>query len=288
MKLKIIGVATEENQQSKALVAQLEERGFDVTILGIGEEWTGFEQKIRLVKNFCLKFVDDRTEKTVVIVTDCYDVLTNRHDFTPQDVVNAFLKFKADIVIGAESSCLLNCYKDVAEITKTQAEGSPNLYPNGGFVCGFAEYVGSYYEALHQIFPDDDQLAAGMLIESIAKENHGKPIVKLDYHSRLVHNYVFQDLEIKDEKFKTKNGSQVPFFVHCPNVHLDYGKRYNRVADEKIIDAGVFGFLGHVGKHFTNPVYLQVWLPIVVFLIMLVLVAYFLYKYTQCKKTCKK
>lgn len=262
--LHVVTIATARNAQSDLLETMLLEKNIRVQLLGVGQNWRGFRHKMELVAEYCK---DTAVQDDYVLVIDAYDLLPNVNPFSSEDILSAFLSFNADVVIGAEDRCHANCHGAIRKFTKPISNGSPNLYPNGGFVMGKGYWMLQLYEKMMTAFEHDDQVALGMIMEAMTEDT--VPRLRLDYRSRLVYNWYDVNGMTEDTGgFRVKKDQTVPFFIHCPNTHMDGGFRYNFIAKKRIIRGSFPTLVKHWLTHCLNPVYVQWWAPILIFVLM--------------------
>ena len=103
--LRLVTVATRENDGYKRFLRSAQNAGLEVTALGMGQEWQGGDMnypgggwKVNLLKEEVAKIRED----DLVMFTDSYDVVIAG---TKEAIMAQYDKFDADIVFGAENFC---------------------------------------------------------------------------------------------------------------------------------------------------------------------------------------
>ena len=210
--------------------ATLEKFGWEYEICGLGQPWKGFRHKMELVK----EAVQQQLPNRLMVVVDVYDAFCVRG---PEDFVEAFQSFDANIVIGTETLCHwsgVNCVKlddtywDDPNNRYIGKDVCGHKYVNGGFVCGYAAALVKVYSwMLRDPKLKDDQRGIGQYISHAYQGLIEDPCrIELDAKQCLVVNdgndhikpnkvtYQFVASDRLQTTYKT-NVSQ-PWFVHVP------------------------------------------------------------------------
>jgi hypothetical protein len=192
MKIKVITVATEDNNNLQALKRSCMRNCMDLTILGLGEQWRGFGMKVILLKNYLLKLDESFTH---FIFVDGYDTLFLR---PITDIGN-------QILFSAEKACWPDAGAPYPPSTNTWR------YLNSGVYCG---PVKKFLELISHCpinFADDDQrYFTNIFLKS------GK--IHLDTGCSLFQSYSFVDegeYSIEDiNQLKNNKTGSYPAIVH--------------------------------------------------------------------------
>ena len=262
-------------------------KGIHVTVLGIGQEWQGFETKITQVRDFCL----GKNDNDIILLIDCYDMLPN-NNLTKDVLLDLFSSLSSNgknIIVGAESSCIANCDTNVKKVTSTYVNTSL-FYPNTGFVMGCSKHMLILFNCmLNSGKSYDDQLA----IAHVINHNDDKLfefMILLDYERKLVHNVVnVGELNLVSNMVFQDNQGKSALFLHCPNIYSDGGKRYNKITkcllNKKGVHKAFLKFVKHLVLHARNPAYKQIYGPVIIVIILLPIICCTLVKYRKCKRS---
>jgi hypothetical protein len=183
--------------------------GYDFKVIGLGQQWQGFETKTRAVIDHLATVDGD----TLVVVCDCHDVVLSG---PPDELVAKYDAVGKPLVIGGEEYCsVFNCYKHNCPM-----EGD-RCNVNGGFAMGRAVDLLKLYRYIMIVSPDDDQIGLGMYVSNHCSEVH------VDTEQAFIANVVNQhSLQTAPERrFVDVNTGAFPCIVHTPGIHLDMGKR---------------------------------------------------------------
>jgi hypothetical protein len=207
MKLKVIGLATEINNEARNWMKGVEAAGLHYKLLGVGQKFTGWKMRSELYK----KELTDDTDTDVFIITDVYDVLVNQKvtkriknsgKSVEEYILSTFCEFKKPIVVGTEKSCSLrgNChfwsFNNMFKILQKDY-----TFPNAGLVIGYRPSMIKLYS--HLLNYPNDQLELGKLINKYPDE------FALDKKSKLFYNFLVYPVK---ERFHTA------IFVHFPGM----------------------------------------------------------------------
>ncbi len=233
MQLKVVGLATDINDNAKNWIKGVKTAGLRYKLLGVGHTFTGWKMRSKL-------YVDELEKDPdidIVIFSDVYDVLVNKTKVediseiarsvkhSPESanpvekyIIDTFLSFSKPIVIGAELGCWpKNCYYfNLMSLFNTF--GNNYIFPNGGLVIGYREPLIQLYKHL-QNHPDD-QYEIGKLTQTFPT------YFGLDYSSKLFYNnHARQD----------RNRLEGALFIHFPGMDFSLFSRsgYNRMSEEQ-------------------------------------------------------
>ena len=153
MFIKLVCVATESNSFLDDWKESASAWGFDFDVIGIGEDWNGFQTLLTLIKNY-IQTVD---ENSIVAITDSYDLLMCG---PPSELLHKHIDLSdggSRIVVGGEAVCFLNGHKHNQFVNNITYK-----YVNTGFVMGTPTQIEEAYEYIMEKTPYDDQLGMGM------------------------------------------------------------------------------------------------------------------------------
>jgi len=185
------------------------------TILGEGEIWRGFvENKIKGVLRF-LKGAGPGAPE-IIAVTDCLDFIACR---SYDEILDAFMGMKEDLIIGAEAACSLNCVEPI-QYWKQKGDLGMMRYANGGFYMGKRANVMEMLEYVVSQGDNDDQRCIGKFMNAYPEK------VALDNESKLVANMIQKVKEMfyiskSTGRLVRKDSKSQPGFLHIPNAGGD-------------------------------------------------------------------
>lgn len=205
MKIKAIGVATQNTEASKNWQRGMRHTGIPAKLVGLGQPYS-FDMKIKL----SLEAMKADTEADIIITSDVYDVLINKEvvkkikksgETVKDHILDVFYSFEKPIVIGAEIPCFShNCY-DFTFGELSNLVGKVYKYPNSGLIIGYRDDMIELYEGLKNC--KDDQMDLGELMDTYPER------FALDTESKLFYN-----VYIYPEKDRLKEA----LFVHFPGM----------------------------------------------------------------------
>ncbi len=230
----VLTVATDRNQYVDEFCQSLENNGYIYKLLGLGEEWTGFEMKMKLYKQ-ALSNLGDR----IVIVCDSYDILFIQNRKTILDKYHALANDK--IVIGLEnikeSFCNFStiCISDIVKKCNIINKKFPGfLFPNSGFLMGPASKIQDIFQYMREHKLKDDQYG---LFKWVLDGNCSKCYFDTDLN--FIFNYLSHTLPINSNEdvlinnnnkeiiIKNRNNlyETKPAAIHIPAHYIDFGIR---------------------------------------------------------------
>ncbi len=228
MILKVVGLATDINDQVKNWIEGMETAGLRYKLLGVGQKFTCWKMRSKLY----IKELEEDPDTDIFIFSDVYDVLVNKSKLKGIDVsestyasvdkyiIDTFLSFSKPIVISTELGCWpKNCYSFTSN-TRSSLHVIKNdyIFPNGGLVIGFCQPLIQLYKHL-QNYPDD-QYEIGKMVQKFPQK------FGLDYSSKLFYtNHARQD----------RNRLNKALFIHFPGMGFSLLSRlgYNLMSNEQ-------------------------------------------------------
>lgn len=220
MKLLVLTFANFRNQFLDEWEASLVKNNIDYKILGLGDEWEGFQSK---TKYFCKEITEISNninnnvhDDYIIILCDSFDLFFNA---TNDEILKKYMNITNNkkILIGSESYCKGNCYnKQNICFNNTKTTNEEKFpYINSGFIMGNLNMLSNACKYLIKSKINDDQIAWGYY----RAFNCNKVI--LDYNSEMVLNLAYEDIDKYELKYidyrvfnVTKNN--FPCAVHLP------------------------------------------------------------------------
>lgn len=238
--LKVFIYANEQKPALDLLQASLRRGGYEVKLLGQGQPWKGFQERMRVYQAAAAAEPPD----SLVAFLDGYDSLAL---LPASAAVAAFLgrpRAALPILFSAEPVCLANCDKaqlawfdrnptklgSAASIRaalkpvpdrptdKVSVIHSESVFLNGGAVMGRAGPLAVLYAAALQTGDSDDQRALGKLLAAASPQGSGAALqVDLDVEGRVFRTKV----AAAAAKAADEGSATGPAFLHFPGM---YGK----------------------------------------------------------------
>jgi len=210
--LHIITVATESKYYFPYLVESCKKNNMELTVLGFGEKWKGFNWKFKLMRTY----LSTLPLNDIACFIDGYDVICTRD---LQFMTSAFneLKNKYNCKIITGYHCNINPF-----FRKVEHLFFSNSINSGTYIGT----VGDTIEMLNIL----DRIDSGNNADDQAilnkYYNMNKNIIYIDKKNELfstLHSYKRFELDkyynIIDNKVFLKNTSIQPFFIHAPNAN---------------------------------------------------------------------
>ena len=138
--------ATENNIALQNWISTAENNNYKYTILGLGNKWKGW--KDRALQYF--KFLKTQPKERIFIVCDSYDLYFVQNSNL---ILEKYLEFKNDIVVGAEKQCCSGkafFNTQIRKVAKKRApKGEMYIYPNAGFIMGKSGKLAQLYKQIY-------------------------------------------------------------------------------------------------------------------------------------------
>lgn len=211
MKTHIITVTTSSELYFPYLVDSCTQHGIPLTVLGYGENWTGFcfrfDKMIEYLKNL--------DQNDIVCFIDGYDVICVRN---LNEMTGIFLqlkrKTKCKIVIAENKIIVNNLYNAYNYINvKRVFDKCKNKLLNAGSYIG---HVNDILHILEQVYTGDNTLDDQKILVQYCKRKPND--IHIDLNNELFltidrpFDTIHQFLTVKDNKIYHKNNQ--PFFIH--------------------------------------------------------------------------
>ena len=208
-KIHIVTVATESKYYFPYLIESCKKNNIELTILGFGEKWKGFNWRFNLMREFLRKLPPD----DIVCFVDGYDVICTRNlNELKDNFINIKNKTQRKIITGYHR---FNSYI-VNSIAKSRFKGDINA---GTYIGECKDLLDMFKNISNTDNSSDDQ----ELLNKYNNENVN--IIHIDKDEELfgtsLHIYPCYDISkfytVENNKIYTKKIKKQPFFIHGPN-----------------------------------------------------------------------
>jgi hypothetical protein len=276
--LHIVTVATERQYYFPYLVDSCERNGKKLEILGMGEEWQGFNWRFTKMINY-LKTLP---QNDIVCFVDGYDVVCCRN---LKELPDVFLEIKkrtgCKIVVGHEKLSFLN-----GLLAYTYFGRCNNSYINAGTYIGTVNDLLEILPKIYALNPKDDA-DDQVLITKYCKQNSSE--IYCDTKNQLFLTLVYSLREIdKFIEIDTNNNNNIiydnnnPFFLHAAgNGYLDnvINKLGYSTEPNKIKNQLFYNFYKKVLLYCV-----EIFKTHIVFVIFLILIIIVFFNYSKIRK----
>uniref|UniRef100_A0A6J0SN88 Procollagen-lysine,2-oxoglutarate 5-dioxygenase 1 n=1 Tax=Pogona vitticeps TaxID=103695 RepID=A0A6J0SN88_9SAUR len=175
--LLVLTVATEETEGFHRFRRSAQFFNYSVKVLGLGEEWRGSGQKIRLLKSALEEYVEK--EDLVILFTESYNVVFASG---PVELLKKFRQAKSKVVFSSE----MLIYPDRRlEAQYPQVREGNRFLGSGGFV-GYATHLSKLVSDWEGADSDSDQLFYTKVF--LDPEKRASINITLDHQCRLFQN----------------------------------------------------------------------------------------------------
>ena len=228
--LHIVSVATDPIYYFPYLVESCKKNGKELTVLGMGEKWKGFNWKYLKM----IEYLKNIPPKDIVCFVDGYDVVCTRHLSKLKDT---FIKIKkktnCKIVVGHDKINNYSIFKIFHSIFFKKCN---NASINSGTYIGYAKdilHILKKIHAINNINNEDDQI----LLINYCLNNPTDIYIDIYNELFLTLLYPLCDLSnhvsIYNNKLSYNNNE--PFFIHAPGygildnilIKLNYNYTHN-------------------------------------------------------------
>ncbi|XP_046571507.1 multifunctional procollagen lysine hydroxylase and glycosyltransferase LH3-like [Haliotis rubra] len=241
--LMVVTVATDETDGFKRFLRSVKKYGFELKVLGMGEEWDGGDvanyagggHKINLLAEGLKKYQD--RDDLLLMFVDSYDVIFNND---PDTIIERFKKFDARVVFSAEGFCWPD--RSLQDQYPSVTINEKRFLNSGGFM-GYAKDV--YEMITHESVSnrDDDQLYYTKIF--LDENLRDKWRIKLDTRSEIFQNLngalgevVIKSLGSRSYLYNLKSGTS-PTVVHGNGpIKAEFNRIANYLADGWTIQHG--------------------------------------------------
>jgi len=170
----IVTVATEPKGKFNDLVNN--DFNTEVVVLGMGEKWTGFEMKNRLVN----EFISDLEDDDVVIFVDGYDSEIKRN---PSEAYRVFTSKNYKMLVSSDFS---NSYGSFSKWMTKKMYGTPcrnSSFANSGMYMGKVKYLKEYFTRVSNNKCKDDQYVLNTSCEEL-------DFIQVDEKEEIFQNFI--------------------------------------------------------------------------------------------------
>lgn len=210
--LHIVTVATESKYYFPYLLESCKRNGKDLTVLGYGEKWRGFNWRLKLM----ISYLQLLNPKDIVCFVDGYDVICLRN---LNELKDEFMRItensNAKIIIGYNN--LEHAYSINKHVTNLFfGKTSNNLSLNAGTYIGHASDLLDVLSLIIDMNSDDD--ADDQILMTKYCNTYDDYFIDLENNIFLTIQKSLQDISTDvhiQNKELTYNKNR-PFFLHCP------------------------------------------------------------------------
>lgn len=198
---KVLAFATEKQAYFDLFIGSCNRYNIDPVILGWGEKWIGFGEKMRTIREYINNLPDDE----IIISVDPFDVIFL---CGLDEIENKFEKIKASFLCGALNLNFFNAIVYNHEFNKTRKK-LPRTLTNYNFLntgtwisrAGYTRFIIDELIFKYQMTGTtmDQQLLTGIYIQNSHR-------VDIDWNCEIFHNLLFKDFitrrpDLKDLQF---------------------------------------------------------------------------------------
>jgi hypothetical protein len=213
-KVEIVTISTDKKFYYKNLVESCKKNKGELTTLGMGEEWLGYNWKFKKMLNYLTNLSDDK----IVCFVDGYDVISCR-DLT--ELADEFIKLKKKyncrIIAGCDDYGFIG-KKIVAHMSFGKCD---NHYLNSGTYIGYAKDLKDIITKIYELNPSD---AADDQVLMIQYYNENPGEIHIDHECKLflvllyplMNVDSFTPITINNNKLYAVDYKSMPFFIHAP------------------------------------------------------------------------
>jgi len=212
-KLHIVTVATESKYYFPYLIESCKKNNTELTVLGFGEKWKGFNWRLKLMRSYLLKLpLDD-----IVCFVDGYDVICTRNLMEMIPVFKQLkLKNNCKIIVGYD-----NVKNPIVKfIVRSYFKNIINAGTYIGVNKDILEMLDSIYKIDSNDISDDQKLLNkyyNMNNCNIYIDIYGELFGTII--SGLPLNNIEKYYTVNDNNVNIKNTNIYPFFIHAPNAN---------------------------------------------------------------------
>lgn len=189
-KIHILVIATEADRADQLLASLSNKEGYKVHIRGVGEQWTGYDFKLRHTLKFAKKLKPD----DILMHLDAYDTYVLAH---AREVLDKFYKMDANIVISTETTLApVPEFENKKNVMENMYPTAPNRFRwiNSGTYMGYAGAIVGFLSSMPPNFfcdsPTGDKTEYSddqRCFHTFFLKEGSKHKVKLDYNQDIFH-----------------------------------------------------------------------------------------------------
>jgi hypothetical protein len=286
----IVTVATHSQYYFPYLVETCKKNGKELTVLGYGEKWEGFNWKYKKVLEYLMKLDGE----DIVCFVDGYDVIcTQNLTKLPEKFMELKRETNCKIIVGEQKIIVNNMFSYMCELALKYYFGKCKDYSlNSGTYIGkvvdLLELIKSILN-INSMNNADDQI----LITKYCKIRPTDITVDTDNKLFLTLGSPYQEidkyLEFRDNKVYYQNNA--PFFIHgagqtyLDNILIQLNYNYNDKINQKIYNDYYNNILFRVKNSNTM---IAIIIIIIVIIILLIIFNKYLYKNRKSIKRGRK
>ena len=283
--IEVITISTDNKFYYPNLVESCRKNKGELTTLGMGEEWKGYNWRFRKMINYLSNLSDDK----IVCFIDGYDVVSCR-DLT--ELADEFIKlknkYKCKMVVGCDNYGYIG--KNFFTNIFFGKCGDGEYYLNAGTYIGYAKDLKDIISKIYELNPTDAADDQVLMIKyynehpgEIHIDNECKLFLVLSYP--LIEVDYFTSITINNNKLHAIDYKSMPFFIHAPGngflnniiIKLGYGTPDSDVK-KNLTYAMAYKLCYHLKRLFID--YKYIFLSIIVILVVI--------SFTMTKNIIKK
>ena len=143
-----------------------------INVLGYGEKWNGFMDKINGILNFTKRINDN----DIIVFLDGFDSKVNKDT---SELLNEFYKYNCDILVSSDPSMKTNYLHYYTSKRIFGTVDGTNI-ANSGLYMGYAKSINKLCSAILEKNILDDQTGFNLCFD--------KQSMKIDYDNKIFHN----------------------------------------------------------------------------------------------------
>ena len=167
-KLHIVTYATHKTGRFEELINN--KYNLNITVLGFGTKWKGYNDKIIGLQKFCKKI----NKKDIIVFIDAFDTIINKN---PKNLLKEFKKFNTNILVSKHPSS--NDYITI------KIFGNFEVIANAGMYMGYVEDLELLCKEILDRNINDDQIALNQCIYNPKKKLN----IKIDENNIIFKNH---------------------------------------------------------------------------------------------------
>ena len=290
----IVTVATHSQYYFPYLVESCKMNGKELTVLGYGEKWEGFNWRYKKVLDYLIKLDSD----DIVCFVDGYDVICTQN---LSEFPDKFMELKREtnckIIVGEQKVIVNNVSSYIGKLSLKYYFGKcENNSLNAGTYIGKVNDLLELIKGILNINSmnnADDQILLTKYCKKrptdITVDTNNKLFLTLELPYQEIDKY----LEFKDNKVYYQNNA--PFFIHGAGqtyldnilIRLNYNYNNNDKINQKIYNDYYNTIIFRI-KNNNSSIAIIIILIIIIFIILFVILNKYLYKNRKLIKRGRK
>ena len=284
----IVTVATHSQYYFPYLVETCKKNGKELTVLGYGEKWQGFNWRYKKVLEYLMKLDGE----DIVCFVDGYDVIcTQNLTKLPDKFMELKRETNCKIIVGEQKIIVNNMFSYMGELASKYYFGKCKNYSlNAGTYIG---KVVDLLELIKGIFNistmsnADDQLLLTQYCKTRPSDITVDMTNRLFLTLELPYQEIDKYLEFRDDKVYYQNNA--PFFIHgagrtyLDNILIRLNYKYNDKINQKIHNEYYHNIIFRIRNSNTTMISIIV-IIVILLVILFVIFNKYLYKNNKSVK----